>query len=252
MQWDLWNPWAKFYELNSTHPLVAKRLQYLGDQAVAQGQEPFIIFDRAKPESYWDDFAVDLLVVLLPVLGFLVGLTLLGALGLTGRWQPLWLGFGVLLAGVGSLVKTLFAYRGRLFEHRTVASLVAHVKVSPVRPVPAVVTGTIIGKGVPGLIYSESFVIRDPTGILFLDYRQPLPFWGFLFGLLRAGRYQGKEVRVTGWFRRSPVPYLEIYHLETVDDSLPARNCYSYHGRLALGAILALVGVASMVWLAMV
>src|SRR5262249_22696797 len=23
MQWDLWNPWAKLYELNSTHPLVA-------------------------------------------------------------------------------------------------------------------------------------------------------------------------------------------------------------------------------------
>ena len=59
MQWDLWNPWATFYELNSTHPLVAHRLQYLGDQAAAMGQEPYIVFDRRKPESYWDDFAVD-------------------------------------------------------------------------------------------------------------------------------------------------------------------------------------------------
>ena len=65
MQWDLWNPWATFYELNSTHPLIAHRLQYLSDQGAAMGQEPYIVFDRRKPESYWDDFAVDVLVILL-------------------------------------------------------------------------------------------------------------------------------------------------------------------------------------------
>ncbi len=74
MQWDLWNPWATFYELNSTHPLVAHRLQYLGDQAAAMGQEPYIVFDRRKPESYWDDFAVDVAVMFLPLLLFLAGL----------------------------------------------------------------------------------------------------------------------------------------------------------------------------------
>ena len=81
MQWDLWNPWATFYELNSTHPLVAHRLQYLSDQSVVMGQEPFVVFDRRKPESYWDDFAVDLLVMLLPVLLLLVGLAAAAAIG---------------------------------------------------------------------------------------------------------------------------------------------------------------------------
>ena len=68
MQWDLWNPWATFYELNSTHPLIAHRLQYLSDQAATMGQEPYVVFDRRKPESYWDDFAVDVAVILLPLL----------------------------------------------------------------------------------------------------------------------------------------------------------------------------------------
>ena len=81
MQWDLWNPWATFYELNSTHPLIAHRLQYLSDQAATMGQEPYVVFDRRKPESYWDDFAVDVAVVLLPLLLFLVGLGLALALG---------------------------------------------------------------------------------------------------------------------------------------------------------------------------
>ena len=84
MQWDLWNPWAAFYELGSTHPLVAHRLEYLADQAAAMGQEPYIIFDRRKPESYWDEFAVDLAVMFLPLLLMLTGLA--GAAASAWRW----------------------------------------------------------------------------------------------------------------------------------------------------------------------
>jgi Zn-dependent protease with chaperone function len=245
MQWDLWNPWASWYELNSTHPLIAKRLLYLSDQASAAGQEPYVVFDRAKPESYWDDFFVDLAVLALPWLGLLAGLALLVGLGLgTGAWHWWLIGAAFGLMGAGSFIRNWFAYRGRIFEHRTVATLMGHVKVSPVRPVPCTVQGTIIGKGVPGLIWSEDFVIQDPTGILFLDYRQPLAIWSWLFGLLRAGRYQGKEVRVTGWFRRAPMPYLEIYRLEVVDGSEPSRTCYTYWANLIGCAAVAVVGFA--------
>ena len=95
MQWDLWNPWATFYELNSTHPLIAHRLQYLSDQAATMGQEPYVVFDRRKPESYWDDFAVDVAVVLLPLLlavaGFGVAAGVAAGLGMFvggGRRRP--------------------------------------------------------------------------------------------------------------------------------------------------------------------
>jgi heat shock protein HtpX len=143
---------------------------------------------------------------------------------------------------VGSLAKTNFAYRRTFFPHLSVAALLHKVKVSEVRPVPATLTGTIIGKGVPGLVYSEDFVLQDRTGIMFLDYRQPLALWNFLFGLFRAGAYQGKDVRVTGWYRRAPVPFLEVNRVEVLDGSLPPRRCYSYHARLALGFVLAVVG----------
>jgi len=119
----------------------------------------------------------------------------------------------------------------------SVAALLHKVKVSAVRPVPVKLTGTIIGKGAPGLVWSEDFVLKDRTGILFIDYRQPFAIWNFLFGLFRAGQYQGKEVRVTGWFRRSPVHYLELNRLEVLDGSLPARRCYTYHARLLLGGL---------------
>ena len=244
MQWDLWNPWASWYELNSTHPLIAKRLLHLSDQASSQGGDPYIMFDRAKPESYWDDFFVDLCVLALPWLGLLTGIGCFVGLGLgAGSWQPWLIGMAIALLGAGAFIKNWFSYRGKIFEHRTVATLMGQVKVSPVRPIPCTLQGTIIGKGVPGLIWSEDFVIQDPTGILFLDYRQPLAIWDWLFGLLRAGRYQGKEVRVTGWFRRAPMPYLEIYRLEVVDGSQPARRCYTYWMTMIGWAAVGLVGL---------
>jgi Zn-dependent protease with chaperone function len=252
MQWDLWNPWAAFHELHSTHPLVAKRLQRLGDQAAHQGQEPFIIFDRRQPESYWDEFAVDLSVAFLPILGWLVGIGGFTAqLVTTATFGWWWLAAGLALACLGSLAKTAFAYRRDFFPHLSVTALLHKVKVSDVRPVPTTLTGTIIGKGVPGLIYSEDFVLRDHTGILFLDYRQPLALWNFLFGLLKAGDYQGKEVRVSGWFRRAPVPYLEVNQIEVLDGTLPARRCYTLHARLIFGVLGAVVGVAAALFLLM-
>jgi Zn-dependent protease with chaperone function/Zn-finger nucleic acid-binding protein len=245
MQWDLWNPWAAWYELNSTHPLVAKRLLRLGDQAAQQGQEPLVIFDRRKPESYWDDFLVDVAVMALPLVCFLAGLVAFMIAGLTAqRWHPSWLGGGLVLAGLASLFKTWFVYRSDFFPHLSVAALLHKVKVSAVRPVPATLTGTIIGKGVPGLVWSEDFVMRDRTGILFLDYNQPLAIWNFLFGLFRAGRYQGKDIRVSGWFRRAPVPYLEVNRVEVLDGSLPPRRCYARHARMLVACLLVAAGVA--------
>jgi Zn-dependent protease with chaperone function/Zn-finger nucleic acid-binding protein len=257
MQWDLWNPWAMFYELSSTHPLVAHRLQYLGDQAAAMGQEPYIVFDRRKPESYWDEFAVDVLVMFLPLLLLLAGLGLaigvgaaasfgvLPAAGIAGSKAGLVLfGLPILGLGAGILWKTRLVYRGEYFAPLSVAGLLHKVKVSNVRPVPARLRGTIIGKGVPGLIWSEDFVMRDGTGILFLDYRQPLHIWEWLFGLFRAGQFAGKAVEVTGWFRRAPLPYLELKSI-TVEGV--TRNSYARHARYACGVVLALVGAALLV-----
>ena len=110
---------------------------------------------------------------------------------------------------------------------------------SNVRPVPARLRGTIIGRGVPGLIWSEDFVMRDGTGILFLDYRQPLRIWEWLFGLFRAGEFAGKAVEVVGWFRRAPLPYLELKSI-TVDGV--TRNSYARHARYFFAALIGVVG----------
>lgn len=234
MQWDLWNPWAKWYEFNSTHPLPANRLEMLGKQASSMGQEAFIHFNLKKPESYWDEFLVDLSVMLLPWLGLVGGLAAMGFAG--GQY----FGLAILGVGAGKLIKVLFRYRGGYFPAMNVATLLKNVKVSGIRPVPVKLKGKVIGRGIPGLVYSEDLVLQDETGFMFMDYRQPLRFIEFLFGLFRAKGIIGRDVQVEGWYRRSPTPYVEM---KTLRYGNKTSTCYVYHIKLLFSGILTCAGL---------
>ena len=67
--------------------------------------------------------------------------------------------------------------------------------------------------------------------------------WEFLFGLLRARTLQDQPAVVTGWYRRSPVPYVEIKTLETGG---VVRSCYVYAVKLIVSVLLAIVGIVLM------
>ena len=250
-KWDLWNPWATFYELNSTHPLIAKRIRMLSNLSVVMGKEPYVEFDERKPESYWDEFFVDLIVQSLPWLvalawGIFNGVSFVMTLLNTGTWASTstlsGANFGtlVLLFGVGYLIRTFFAYPDNQFAPMNIKALLKKIKVSAIRPVPCKITGTIVGRGVPGLIWSEDFILQDETGIIFLDYAQPLGIINFLFGLLRAKQYHNQEAEVIGWYRRAPVPYIEIKEIRTAGT---ASSCYVYYAKLIWSIILMIGGI---------
>jgi Zn-dependent protease with chaperone function/Zn-finger nucleic acid-binding protein len=217
MAWDLWNPWGRFFELHSTHPLVARRLERLGEHAVRLGREPFVNFDLERRESYWDEFLVDLLILALP---FMVAAGAVAAF-LTWPW-PAVLGFGLVGVGLAARVKLAHRYPDRLFPRMRIASLLRKVKVSGVRGVPCTLSGRLIGRGGHAVIWSEDFVLQDNTGVIFLDHRQPLRIWEFFFGLLRRKEYDDADAVVTGWYRRAPVPYVEINTLQTGTQTLRA------------------------------
>ena len=243
-KWELWNPWAGFYELNGTHPRVARRLQALGAQARDLGQPPWFDFDEAPPESYWDDFANDLGIYVLPFAAAIGGAAVGSALGAitvpSADVSTLVLGFAIGGFGAGSLIKTIFQYPGGPFRDHTVAALLRYIKVSDVRPIPVTLEGRAIGRGVPGLIWSEDVVVQDPTGLIYLDYRQPLRIWEFLFGLLRAKDLQGEAVSVTGWFRRAPTPYIEV---RTLTVGGKTRTSWVPRVKLAVAALLLGIGI---------
>lgn len=235
MQWDLWNPWAMYYEIQSTHPLTAKRINALAVQSKVMGINPLIDFDLVKHEGYWAEFFEDLFVIALP---FIIPLCFVPFLGIKNYQAHL--SFYTSLYGVGYFFKTMYSYSFSGFLDATVSSLLKKIKVSSVRGIPVKLTGKVIGRGIPGYVFSKDFVVRDNTGIIFLDYEQPMALFNFWFSIMRTKNFLDHTVTVEGWYRRAPMPFVEIYRITSSED---VSNCYTYAAKLLFGVALMFGGV---------
>lgn len=240
MKWEMWNPWAIWYQLNSTHPLVSKRLIAISNRSKDFGQEPYISFDYKKPESYMDDFVFELLIAFLPSLIFILTVVLAIVLGSNNN-KMLFLisGCGLLLVVLTSFIKFKRRHKSG-YTKTNVANLLSEIKVSDITAIPCVLEGNIIGKGDPGCIFSEDFIIQDETGIIFLDYNQPMFIINKVFALFKSHKYIDKKIKVKGWYRRSPVPYVEIYEYE-IDGTV--KKVYTYVVSLILYVLLTVIGI---------
>jgi Zn-dependent protease with chaperone function len=238
MAWDLWNPWAFFYELGSTHPLPAKRILSLGKNAEEKGQTPYMTFDLEKPESYWDDFLRDVLVkhswwlVSIPVCFGLFWFDLVPLILII----PLFL----FMAGLLGFLYLRFYHYPPGFRDAKVQELLRDPKASPVRGTPVRLRGRVIGRGVPGLFFSEDLKIDDGTGLLLIDYRSIFRFLDFLMGMFATQQLVGQEVTVEGWYRRPVVPMLELRRLLAGDGR--GRTVYRPYIEMVLVALVMAVG----------
>ena len=228
MRWDIWNPWALVCELSSSHPLPAKRIRALDKMAERAGQKPVYALPDKPPESYWDEFFTDVLINYLPLLGLLVGAGVAVGLSmsLSGGGAALMAPIGAVVTGValGSFLRVRFMYPKRHFPDNEISNLVGEVKVSKIRSIPATLRGKVIGRGIPGLYWSEDLVVQDESGFMVMDYRQPIGLLTFLFGLFRAESFVGQQVVATGWYRRFPRPYLELWQVR-----LPNGDVHTCH-----------------------
>lgn len=246
MQWEFTNPWAKWFQLNSTHPLIAYRVKAMNRVAARQGVTPAYPLEvgEAARLSYTGNFAKELLIYLLPALTVIATVALGLARGNMKNWD-MTLGYALMGFGVGWFVKTLLVYPRLDGGHRSVEDLVSReLNASPVNPVPCYVEGRIIGRGTPDLLWSSNLVLSDPTGFIRLQYRQPLGIFEFLFGWLKAGNYIGREARVYGWYRRAPVPYIEISEVHILNGQADVR-CYYRWGVYLFAPIMV---IAAMLW----
>ncbi len=229
--WDLHNPWAKYYQVFSTHPLPAKRILALNKRCAEFNVIPEIDLSKTKEraeeqagKSLWDQFLADLFWLWLPSLVFIscVGFTILWIINLIFNYSTFLLGINILffwaigfyLMGLAVIVRTLYKYRGS-FQPYTIAELVTNVKVSPIRPVATVLQGKIIGRGIPGLWYSEDLVVQDETGLITVDYRFGLRIVDFFWAIMRVDELIGQNVQVYGWYRRAPTPYVQVNYILT-------------------------------------
>jgi heat shock protein HtpX len=220
MRWDLVNPWARLYELNSTHPLTALRVRALNEEAEAMHK----IVRYPLPEDrriQWGLFPVELVLWVTPRLSVLALVI--------AQWRPQWLarlGMGIplgtvkplllIVLGASWFLRIAYRYRGT-FKDAVVGPLLEDVEVSEMRPRSVRLRGEILGRGVPGAFWSPDLVLRDSTGILFVLNRQTIPFKRFLFAMTEAESFIGRQVQIEGWFRRGLTPYVEMARITAED-----------------------------------
>ncbi|MCX7967247.1 MAG: hypothetical protein N3B10_02025 [Armatimonadetes bacterium] len=110
---------------------------------------------------------------------------------------------------------------------------------------PCALKGKLIGSGEPGFILGADMVLKDETGFIVLLYRQPLPIFEWVFGLLMLEQLIGLTVTAIGCYRRAPMPYVEL--LKVVTEQGVEFKCYIYQTRLVLGSIAFAVGILFLV-----
>lgn len=237
MRWDIKNIWGKWYEVNSTHPLTAKRIMALTGEKIEDS--------RSTIEDI-QNFIFQVFINLLP---WILGATIL----LTSKTKniidsgifstlldnfisnPLFIS----LLGASILIKYYYSYRSGHEEYK-ILDLLSKEEASPVRGIPGVLNGKIIGRGIPGLFYSEDLVVDDGTGIMFIDYRQPLRILEFLFGVLKVDEIIEKDVQVIGWYKRGMTPYFVCRYI--IIDGKKIRS-FNFFLKQLLGYSLIVVGV---------
>lgn len=256
--WDLFNPWAKYFQIFSTHPLPAKRIQRLNEQCATYGVPVEIDFSNARKikeeqvgKSMAGEFITDILIKKLHSIVFWIASALtivwfigyLGylSLGIFGSLQSLNLlwAVGFFIMGVAVIGRTKFMYRSG-FEPKFVVDLVTQINVSPVRPIPAVLEGVIVGKGVPGYYFSDDLFFQDNTGLMYIDYRFGLRIVDFFWAITKVKHLIGQTVRIRGWYRRGPSPYVQIDRLETREGRV-FRN-YAKHMTYILAVLFFIIG----------
>lgn len=219
--WDMFNPWAWWMELNSTHPLTGKRVRALTTYAEQLGLETE--FDMARviregrtlnKKKLYGSFAFDVLLYWAEWIGGLGGLLLGGTLLAAGQLNlpiviPMLMLFGF---GFGTLLKAFVMYPSlNRAPEMDVLLLMSDPYASPLRGKPVRLAGQVIGRGDAGYQFGSDLKMQDPTGLIYLHYASRFgPLGNFLFGMSQADSFIHKDVAVTGWFRRGVMPWVDM------------------------------------------
>ncbi|WP_027623384.1 zinc metalloprotease HtpX [Clostridium lundense] len=230
MKWDLKNPWAKWYEINSTHPLTGKRILALDHIEIEDNES----FTKRLIKFLWEAM-VSILPYALALCSFLY-ISMDKDINLIKFINENSL---LILIGASMLLKYYYSY-GRRYEERSIKELLAMEEASPVKGIPAILKGKVIGKGIPGLFFSEDLIIDDGTGIMLVDYRQPLKIFEWIFGVFEVDKFKEKEVEVIGWYKRSTRPYFVCKYIIHDEEKI---QCYNYLLMKILAYSLIVIGL---------
>lgn len=229
--WDQINPWARWMQVNSSHPLpghrfkvlagYGERLRLLPELSLGSGSK----LDVARLQSrFWLDLAIYAAEVVGILIGWLVGLILY--LLLQNRLDPKVIAAAAVVGyGVGLWAKAGLMYGGSLPARPTdVLSLLADPDADPCRGQWVELEGELVGLGPSGYQLGAELKLQEATGLIPVRFTSPLGPVGNVFsGLKRIRALVGRRVKVVGWFRRGNTAWVDLAYVQVGSNKLHSR-----------------------------
>jgi Zn-dependent protease with chaperone function/tetratricopeptide (TPR) repeat protein len=221
--WDMFNPWAWWMELMSTHPLTGKRIRALSTYAEQLGLASE--YDMAaivkegnglNKERLYRSFFGDLLLMFAPPLGFFGGLSMGLVFAAAGGGWRVAVCCTLIGLGLGLLLKMVVMYPDYdLAIDSDVLTLMSDPYANPLRGRPVKLKGEIIGRADSGNKAGANLVLHDATGKIALLFSSRFGWLGnFWFGWTQAESLINEQVTTVGWFRRGIASRVDLVSLD--------------------------------------
>ncbi len=208
--WDIYNPWAKWLELQSNHPLTGERIRALTNYARQMDLDiEFSLGEvlrqkmELNPKKLYQNFCLRLCLYYASGLGFIIGVVIAGFLWLKfSSWGAL--GLILVGGGLGIIINRLASYpRLNNAGFSDIFSLTDNPYSHPLPAIPVRLRGELIAQG-------KNFFLKDSTGIIPLAPNYRFGFWHKIRTTNSPmAAINNTSVRVLGWFRRDLSPRLE-------------------------------------------
>ena len=208
--WDIYNPWAKWLELQSNHPLTGERIRALTNYARQMDLDiEFSLGEvlrkkmELNPKKLYQNFCLRLCLYYASGLGFIIGVVIAGFLWLKfSSWGAL--GLILVGGGLGIIINRLASYpRLNNASFSDIFSLTDNPYSHPLPAIPVRLRGELIAQG-------KNFFLKDSTGIIPLAPNYRFGFWHKIRTTNSPmAAINNTSVRVLGWFRRDLSPRLE-------------------------------------------
>ncbi|MDJ0556701.1 MAG: M48 family metalloprotease [Microcoleaceae cyanobacterium MO_207.B10] len=250
LNWDIFNPYRRWLEINNSHPLLGDRLQKLYLYANFWKLETELDLGKIntnlnsknqvygnKKDNFITSEKIDFQKLLLqgaPFFGILIGLIFAGLLWLIGGissavgiWRLDWLWgdisilVGCLAIGfsIGILMRINHFFPDikptKLLQHPNLAELLSTPDPLPLDSQPIKLEGQLLGKRGMSNWLGQDLILQTTKGLIKLHYSSQ---WGPIGNLwpktTRPSDFVGKLITVTGWWRRGATPWIDIDHLQ--------------------------------------
>lgn len=253
--WDLFNPWGMWLGLNSSHPLMGKRIKLLMNYAQLldiENQFNMIAIvvkgNQLNQSRLYGNFILEILIFNAKWLGMIAGIIM--AFLLTGHVGTKigMIGLSLVGFGGGMLLKTWAMYpKIKNPINADIYSLMCDPYASPLKGCPVHLQGKLIGQAESVYNLSSNIMLQESSGgIVFARYSSAFGALGnFFLSWIKTRDCIGSNVSVVGWFRRGVSPSIEWS--EIVNDTISLRNYPRFWSMIRGGAVI-IVGLIMLIY----